>query len=171
MCPWRAHGHRLVLSLAPLCSTISSGPCRFMAMLDIVLEIFSFATEYLVSVDLQFRSHIHISTTATLIHSFSRNGLSIHCVPGSRAGMEARALMALTATISSPSIHPNNSGLKRSLSWENERMPSSQRRGLNVEVQVCLEHSAWVHATLTSVGTLGQHFLLGACAQGCCLSQ
>lgn len=50
-------------------------------------------------------------------------------------------------------------------------MPSSQCRGLNVEVQVCLEQSAWVHATPTSVGTLGQHFLLGACAQGYRLSQ
>ena len=148
MCPWRAHGHRLVLSLAPLCSTISSGPCRFMAMLDLVLEIFSFATECLVSVDLQSRSHIHISTTATLIHSFSRNRLSIHCVPGSRVGMEAPALMALTATVSSPSIHPNNSGLKRSLSVWHEKMKECPVASAGVSMWKSKSARSTVHGSM-----------------------
>lgn len=49
--------------------------------------------------------------------------------------------------------------------------PAASRQGLIVEVQVCLEHGVWVHTSPTSVGKHGQHFLLGACARGCRVSQ
>lgn len=36
----KAHKHSFVLCLVPFCSAISSPPCRFMAVLDLILGIF-----------------------------------------------------------------------------------------------------------------------------------
>lgn len=82
-----AHGHNFALCLVPLCSTISIPPCRWMATLHLVLEVFSFLLQLGVPSVQTFslsaiQTHLYHHHPYSFLHSFSRYGPSTHYVLG-----------------------------------------------------------------------------------------